>query len=124
MLVHRPCSPVVDAEVSLRQIPLEPGDGRALGHDFRSTDPNIFASVFDVVRPQVRGTAAGLMNMMGWLGGGAAPVVIGYVAQHRGASLAISLASVVYVVAGILLVAALAAFVRTDVARVQRFVKV
>ena len=87
-------------------------------------DANIFASVFDVVTPQVRGTAAGLMNMMGWLGGGAAPVVTGYVAQHEGASLAISLASVVYVVAGILLVAALAAFVRTDVARVERFVKV
>jgi MFS family permease len=87
-------------------------------------DANIFASVFDVVRPQVRGTAAGIMNMMGWLGGGAAPVVTGYVAQHEGASLAISLASVVYVVAGILLVAALAAFVRTDVARVERFVKV
>lgn len=87
-------------------------------------DANIFASVFDVVRPQVRGTAAGLMNMMGWLGGGAAPVVTGYVAQHEGASLAISLASVVYVVAGILLVTALAAFVRRDVARVERFVKV
>ncbi|MGD0011014.1 MAG: MFS transporter [Terriglobia bacterium] len=87
-------------------------------------DANIFASVFDVVRPQVRGTAAGLMNMMGWLGGGAAPVVTGYVAQHEGASLAISLASVVYVVAGILLVTALAAFVRTDVAGVERFVKV
>ncbi len=83
-------------------------------------DANIFASVFDVVRPRVRGTAAGLMNMMGWLGGGAAPVVTGYVAQHKGASLAISLASVVYVVAGILLLAALAAFVRTDVARVER----
>jgi MFS family permease len=81
-------------------------------------DANIFASVFDVVRPRVRGTAAGLMNMMGWLGGGAAPVVTGYVAQHKGASLAISLASVVYVVAGILLLAALAAFVRRDVARV------
>jgi MFS family permease len=87
-------------------------------------DANIFASAFDVVRPQVRGTAAGLMNMMGWLGGGAAPVVTGYVAQHEGASLAISLASVVYVVAAILLLAALAAFVRTDVARVERFVKV
>jgi sugar phosphate permease len=84
-------------------------------------DANIFASVFDVVTPRVRGTAAGLMNMMGWLGGGAAPVVTGYVAQHAGASLAISLASVVYVVAGILLLAALAAFVRSDVARAERF---
>jgi len=87
-------------------------------------DANIFASVFDVVTPQVRVTAAGLMNMVGWLGGGAAPVVTGYVAQHEGASLAISLASVVYVLAGILLVAALGAFVRRDVARVERFVKV
>jgi MFS family permease len=85
-------------------------------------DANIFASVFDVVRPQVRGTAAGLMNMMGWLGGGAAPVVTGYVAQHVGASLAISLASLVYVVAGILLLAALVGFVRADVARLERFV--
>jgi MFS family permease len=87
-------------------------------------DANIFAALFDVVTPQVRGTAAGLMNMVGWLGGGTAPVVTGYVAQHAGASLAISSASVVYVVGGTLLVAAVAAFVRTDVARVEHSVKV
>ena len=40
-------------------------------------DANIFASVYDVMPPQVRGTAAGFINMMGWLGGGAAPVMIG-----------------------------------------------
>jgi nitrate/nitrite transporter NarK len=85
-------------------------------------DANIFASVFDVVEPQVRGTTAGLMNMMGWLGGGAAPVVTGYVAQHKGASLAISLTSLVYVVAAVLLVTALTAFVRADVAHLERFV--
>ena len=33
-------------------------------------DANIFASVFDVIRPEARGTAAGLMNTVGWLGGG------------------------------------------------------
>ena len=45
-------------------------------------DANIFASVFDVVRPEARGTAAGFMNAVGWLaGGGSAPLVIGIIAQ-------------------------------------------
>jgi nitrate/nitrite transporter NarK len=86
-------------------------------------DANIFASVFDVVPPQVRGTAAGFINMMGWLGGGAAPVVVGFVAERMGASLAISLSSAVYVAAGILLTTASALFIRRDVARVEQFVK-
>jgi len=86
-------------------------------------DANIFASVFDVVPPQVRGTAAGFMNMMGWLGGGAAPLVVGFVAQRIGASQAISLSSFVYVAAGILLTTCLALFARRDVARVEQFVK-
>ncbi len=86
-------------------------------------DANIFAAVFDVVPPQVRGTAAGFMNMVGWLGGGAAPVVVGFVAQRIGASQAISLSSVVYVAAGILLTTGLAVFVRRDVARVEQYVK-
>src|SRR5258708_16110510 len=47
-------------------------------------DANIFASIFDVVRPEARGKAAGLMNMVGWLGGGAAPLAVGYVTiRHR-----------------------------------------
>ncbi len=73
-------------------------------------DANIFASVFDVVRPEARGTVAGFMNMVGWLGGGGtAPIVIGYIAQRTNLSLAISLAAGVYVTGAILL--ALAAFV-------------
>ena len=32
-------------------------------------DFNIFASLFDVVRPEDRGVAAGLMNGLGWVGG-------------------------------------------------------
>ncbi|MGD1102889.1 MAG: MFS transporter, partial [Terriglobia bacterium] len=86
-------------------------------------DANIFAAVFDVVPPQVRGTAAGFINMMGWLGGGAAPVVVGFVAQRIGASQAISLSSVVYVAAGILLTTGSALFIRRDVARVEQYVK-
>ena len=70
-------------------------------------DANIFASLFDVVRPEARGTAAGIMNMVGWLGGGAtAPFITGWLAKQSGLGTAISLAAVVYVIAAGLLIAA------------------
>ncbi len=83
-------------------------------------DANIFASVFDVVRPEARGTAAGFMNAVGWLaGGGSAPLVIGIIAQRQSLSLAIALASTVYVAAGLLLLTAIVFFVKRDAARMQ-----
>jgi MFS family permease len=70
-------------------------------------DANIFASLFDVIPTAVQGKAAGLMNMTGWLGGGAtAPVVIGYLARSMGLGPAISFTAVAYVAAGILLLIA------------------
>ncbi len=70
-------------------------------------DANIFASMFDVVRPEARGTAAGLMNTVGWLGGGgSAPIVIGLLSREYGLGGSIAMASVVYVMAGVLLVGA------------------
>jgi MFS family permease len=83
-------------------------------------DANIFASVFDVVRPEARGTAAGFMNAVGWLaGGGSAPLVIGIIAQRESLGLAIALASTVYVAAGLLLLVAIVFFVKRDAARMQ-----
>src|SRR5688500_18037313 len=83
-------------------------------------DANIFASVFDVVRPEARGTAAGFMNAIGWLaGGGSAPVVIGIIAQRESLGLAIALASTVYVAAGALLLIGIVFFVKRDAARMQ-----
>jgi MFS family permease len=80
-------------------------------------DANIFASVFDVVPPEARGRAAGFMNMIGWLaGGGSAPVVIGLVAERSSLGAALALASVVYVAAGVLLVAGMM-FVTRDIER-------
>jgi MFS family permease len=68
-------------------------------------DANIFASAFDVVPAAARGRAAGFMNMIGWLaGGGSAPVVIGLIAQRSSLGTAMTLASVVYVAAGLLLI--------------------
>jgi MFS family permease len=70
-------------------------------------DANIFASAFDLVPPEARGRTAGFMNMIGWLaGGGSAPLVIGLVAERSSLGAAMALASVVYVAAGALLVAA------------------
>jgi MFS family permease len=66
-------------------------------------DANIFASIFDVIRPEARGKAAGLMNMVGWLGGGAAPLAVGYVAKRASLSTAIMLAASIYVIGAMLL---------------------
>jgi len=83
-------------------------------------DANIFASVFDVVRPEARGTAAGFMNAVGWLaGGGSAPIVIGIIAQRESLGLAIALASTVYVAAGLLLLIGIVFFVKRDAERMQ-----
>jgi MFS family permease len=84
-------------------------------------DANIFASAFDVIRPEARGTAAGFMNMVGWLAGaGTAPVVIGYIAQRESLSLAISLAAVAYLAAGALLLIGILGFVKRDAERMER----
>ena len=42
-------------------------------------DGEIFASVFDLVAPEKRASAAGLMNMIGWGGGALGPLAIGLV---------------------------------------------
>jgi MFS family permease len=70
-------------------------------------DANIFAAAFDVVPPEARGTTAGCMNLVGWLGGGAsAPLIIGVLADVFGLGGAISSAALVYVAAGGLLLLA------------------
>jgi len=83
-------------------------------------EANIFASVFDVIRPEARGTATGFMNMMGWLaGGGTAPVVVGYLADRIGLSYAIALTSLSYVIAAALLLTAAFVFAPRDTHRMS-----
>ncbi|MEK7406967.1 MAG: MFS transporter [Acidobacteriota bacterium] len=83
-------------------------------------DANIFASVYDVIRPEARGTAAGFMNMVGWLGGGGtAPVVIGWLAPRLGLGTAIASSALVYLLAAVALLAGILLFVRRDAARMQ-----
>ncbi len=83
-------------------------------------DANIFASIYDVVRPEARGVAAGLMNAIGWLvGGGSAPIVIGMIADRSNLGFAIATASVVYVMGSIILAVGIFMFVRRDSERMQ-----
>ena len=76
-------------------------------------DSNIFASLYDVVEPRARATAAGFMNTVGWLGGALGPLYVGYFALHgaygsqvANMSHAISLAAGIYILSGLLLLAA------------------
>jgi MFS family permease len=86
-------------------------------------DSNIFAAIFDVVEPRVRGTSAGIMNTVGWGGGALGPLAVGWLSEHgrhatamENMSEAIAGCSIIYLVGGGLLLAA-AACARRDAVR-------
>jgi len=66
-------------------------------------DANIWASLYDVVSIERRGAAAGMMNSLGWIGGGAAPVAIAMASVHYGMSACISATAAIYLFFGVLL---------------------
>jgi sugar phosphate permease len=77
--------------------------------------------MFDVIPPDARGKSVGLMNMIGWLiGGGAAPVVIGLIAERAGLSYAISSAALAYVAGSALLLTGILFTINRDSARVAQ----
>ncbi len=49
-------------------------------------DSGIFASLYDVIEPRARGTAAGLMNTVGWGGGALGPLFVGFASKYGGKS--------------------------------------
>src|SRR5262249_4384429 len=65
-------------------------------------DSNIFASMFDVIRPEDRGTAAGLMNTVGWTGGFVAPTAVGFASDRLGLGVTIASTAAVYLLSGLL----------------------
>ena len=67
-------------------------------------DANIWASLYDVVPLERRATALGVMNAVGWFGGGLAPVIIAALSTRYGMSASISAVSVIYLGVGLLLV--------------------
>ena len=90
-------------------------------------DANIFASVYDVITPRARGTAAGVMNAAGWTGGALAPAVIGWLVSRAGPgrevnvmSRALAAGGTVYLVSAVLLLVGILFFVRRDIERARR----
>ncbi len=67
-------------------------------------DANIWASLYDVVRPERRATAVGFMNAIGWLGGGIGTITIAAASGRYGMGACISLNSIIYLMFGLLLV--------------------
>jgi MFS family permease len=45
-------------------------------------DSGIFASLYDVIEPRARGSAAGLMNTVGWGGGALGPLFVGFALKY------------------------------------------
>lgn len=82
-------------------------------------DSNLFASLYEVVRPEGRSTATGLMLCVAFLAGGTAPLVIGRLGQTLGLGLALASTSVFYLVAGGLILFACVFCFRRDAERMQ-----
>ncbi len=76
-------------------------------------DANIFASLYDVVHPRTRATAAGLMNTFGWGGSALGTVAFGYAVDYgpygtkiENMSYAIAFGAIIYIVGAALLLTA------------------
>jgi len=59
-------------------------------------DANIWASLYDFVKPEQRGFATGLMNSLGWLGAGFAPIAVAAAASRYSLSICISMTAAIY----------------------------
>lgn len=76
-------------------------------------DAGIFASLYDLIEPRARASAAGVMNTVGWGGGALGPLFVGLTAKYGGGgsdvenmSHAIACGGGVYLACGLLLAAA------------------
>jgi MFS family permease len=87
-------------------------------------DSGIFASLYDSIEPRARGTAAGLMNTVGWGGGALGPVFVGLASKYgskptevENMSDAIAWCGAVYLVAGTIVMVAI--YLRSAAAKRQ-----
>ena len=85
-------------------------------------DSNIFASLYDVIEPRARASAAGIMNTVGWGGGALGPLAVGFATQYGrhaqaidNMSEAIAFGAIIYVLGAALLLVAAFGFAHRDV---------
>jgi predicted MFS family arabinose efflux permease len=82
-------------------------------------DSNLFASPYEVIRPQARATATGLMLAVAFLLGGVSPLLTGWLSQQVSLGAALSATSIFYFGAALLLSADALWFFRKGSARLQ-----
>jgi predicted MFS family arabinose efflux permease len=87
-------------------------------------DSNLFASLYEVVRPEARATATGVMLAVAFLGGGSAAVAVGWLSQRIGLDAALSSTAVFYLAAAGLLLAACVFWFRRDAQAVEAAIAV
>jgi MFS family permease len=77
-------------------------------------DSNLFASLFDVIKPQYRASATGLMLSFAFLVGAFSPTVLGLLKTNFGLSVGLSSLAGFYVLGGVILLVARALYFRKD----------
>lgn len=77
-------------------------------------DSNLFASLFDVIKPQYRATATGLMLSFAFLVGSFSPTVLGFFKMRFGLPFGLASLSVSYVLGGIIILIACSLFFKKD----------
>jgi len=82
-------------------------------------DSNLFASLFDVIKPQYRASATGLMLSFAFLVGAFSPTVLGMVKTRFGLSVGLSSLAGFYVAGGAIILSACVLYFRKDHEEVQ-----
>ncbi len=82
-------------------------------------ESNLFASLYEVIRPQSRATSTGIMIGAAYLGGGFAPLAIGWLSDRMALGSALSGMSVCYVASGSILALDCLLFFRNDSRRMR-----
>lgn len=77
-------------------------------------DSNLYAALFDVIRPDLRASSVGVMTAFAFLVGALAPLVLGYIKMQYGLSFGISSLSLFYVIAALMIFIALKFFFKKE----------
>lgn len=77
-------------------------------------DSNIFASLYEVVRPEMRSSSSGLMLMCAFLAGAFAPLILGILKPTLGLATGLSYLSISYVLGALLIGMAVCFFFKHD----------
>jgi predicted MFS family arabinose efflux permease len=86
-------------------------------------DSNLFATLYEVIRPEARATATGVMLSVAFLGGGSASLVVGWFSQRVGLDSALASTSVFYLLSAALLLVTCIFWFRRDVERVRKAIE-